>query len=81
MDVKCTVQETGTCATGAILAHSLDTGLDYTLITCKTSVSVGSKHENFVAFHFYFCALLALYFPEIRIYTPLNHLLGKSIFR
>ena len=76
VEIECTIQETRTRTTGAILLHCFDTGLNDALIARKSCISIRAKHQHMMAAHFNFCTLFAFDGTEIGIHTFCLILLG-----
>ena len=79
MDVKRTIEETGTGTSGTVLAQGFHSGLDDALVAGKARVCVGTEHEDFVAVHFDLGSLLAYNLAEIGINPFLHHSLRQIV--
>lgn len=78
MDVESSVEEGGTCTTGAVLLGGFDGGFfDFGMVG-KTEIAVGSEHEDLLAIHYYFGILVGRYLSEIGVYSFGFCLLGRS---
>ena len=80
MQVQGSVEEAGTGTAGTIFLEGFNAGIDYTLVSGEAGIGVGAEHENLLAVHGHFGALLAGNLAEIGIKTLLHHFLGKVIF-
>ena len=81
MQIECTVKETAAGASRTVATHSGHTGIDYTLITRQSGISIRAEHDHMVTIHFDFGTLLAFNFSEIRIQTLLSNLLRQVKLR
>ena len=79
MDIKRSVQEPRSCASGTIFLHRFDAGLDDTVVSGQSGIGVGSEHQDRVSTHLDFSSLLADDFPEVRINAFFLHLLRQVI--
>ena len=79
MDIEGSVQEARAGATGTILFHGFNTGVDDAVIPGQARIGIGSEHQDVVSLHFDFGALLALNFAEIGVNPLFLHLLRQVI--
>ncbi len=79
MQVKCTVQETATCTTRAILVERSLGSINDALVASKTGIGIRTEHQNLMASHFNLSSLLAFNGAEIRIDVSLHKLLWLTI--
>ena len=79
VQVECSVKETATRTSRAIFVKGCLCSIYHTLVSCESSISVGTEHKNFMSAHLNFRALLTGYLTEVRIYTSLHVLLRHTI--
>ena len=77
--VKRAIEESASGTARAILVQGLLGRADDALIPSQSRISVGAEHQHAVTAHLHFSALLAGYFPEIRIHAGIHVLLRLSV--